>query len=173
MNKPIKRKKSPSKQKGNRWERELAKFLGDTLGGSFMRCPQSGAFVGGQNASRKEYLSNGQVKLVKGDIIPPDNLPKLVIEAKSYKAFSFNQLVTSGDCKQLDEWISQTLDCIDQGDVWFTIFKINNLGSYICFDQTLQQHFVLDNYSVYKNYIVTGFQTFLNSNKDAIISLCS
>lgn len=74
-----------SKNKGKSWERDICKFLGNTLGGSFIRVPNSGAFIGGSNASRKVMLSDGQVRQAKGDIVPPDELIKLNIEAKTIR----------------------------------------------------------------------------------------
>lgn len=167
-----KRKGSASKNKGNRWEREICSFLSETFGGSFIRVSNSGAFVGGSNASRKQFLSNGQVRNAKGDIVPPDTLPKMVIEAKNYKEFPFHQLMTPGDCKQLDGWIDQTLDCIDPGDVWFTIFKINNKGAYVCFDNRHIIDFQVGNHVRYKDYIVTEMKDFFTANKEKVEELC-
>lgn len=76
---------SSAKQKGNSWEREICKFLGETLGGNFQRVPNSGAYIGGKNVHRKASLEVGQARAAKGDIIPPDALPKLNLEAKNYK----------------------------------------------------------------------------------------
>jgi len=168
-----KKKGSPSKRKGSTWERAICKFLGDVIGGSFIRVPNSGAFIGRSNSVRKDYLSGGQIRAAKGDIIPPDNLPKLVIEAKSYKDFPFHQLMSPGNCKQIDEWISQTKDCIDDGDVWFLIIKINNKGSYICYENKLKDEFVIGNHVCYNDYIVTEMETFVKENKDTIIRLCT
>jgi hypothetical protein len=39
------------------------------------------------NAHRKQYLSEGQIKSFKGDIIPPDTWNKFNAEAKSYADF--------------------------------------------------------------------------------------
>lgn len=165
---------SKAKAKGNGWERDICKFLGKTLGGNFMRVPNSGAFTGGQNAFRRTSMSDTQVRNAKGDIIPPDHLTHLVIEAKNYKDFGFH-LLMSEECKQLDKWIEQTLDAVDQGDVWFTIFKINRKGSYIAFERKLvEKHkLVLANHCVYKDYIVCDFESFFTTNKDIILSICA
>lgn len=161
-----------NKNKGKSWERDICSELSRALDGSFMRVPNSGAAVGGLNAFRKNSMSNNQIHLAKGDIIPPDELPKMVIEAKSYKDFPFHQLLTNGDCKQLNVWIEQTLDCVDDNDVWFVIFKINNKSSYIVFENKYFNNFKLQNYVKYKNFIVTEFIPFLNENSDSIKTLC-
>ena len=43
---------SPQKTKGSGFEREIAKYLSDIYGESFIRAPGSGAYVGGKNQSR-------------------------------------------------------------------------------------------------------------------------
>lgn len=164
---------SKSKNKGNSWEREICKFLSDTFGGNFMRVPNSGAFTGGLNAHRRASMSDTQVRNAKGDIIPPDHLPKLVIEAKNYKDFAFHQLL-SPECKQLDTWIKQTLDTVDVGDVWFTIFKITRRGSYVAFDKKMveQHNFKLPNHCIYKTYVVCDMKDFFEINRTIILSIC-
>lgn len=162
-----------NKNKGKAWERDICDILSSNLGGSFTRVPNSGAYIGGFNNYRRNALSNTQIMLSKGDIIPPDNLSKMVIEAKSYKEFPFHQLITKGDCKQLDEWITQTLDCVEIDNIWFVIFKINNKSSYIVFKKEYNNIFKLENYCIYKDFIVTEFKPFVEQNVQEIIKLCS
>ena len=85
-----------SKIKGNAGERELCKLLSEIFLGSFVRVPNSGANVGGKNVHRRASLSTTQDRAFRGDIIPPDHLPKLIIESKSYKSFPFHQLLQPG-----------------------------------------------------------------------------
>ena len=166
---------SKSKSKGNTFEREICKFLGETLGGNFMRVPNSGAFQGGRNSFRKKTLSKTQDMSTKGDIIPPDNLSKLNIEAKNYANISFHQII-NGDCKQLDGWIEQTEIVAGSSDVSFTIFKITRKGSWIVFRETLKNNFDLSSYVVYnKNnnitYIITDYESFFINNKEKILEI--
>ena len=107
---------SPQKAKGSGFEREVAKFLTDTYGETFIRAPGSGAYVGGKNQSRKQFLHEGQIRSFKGDIVPGQSFPKLNAECKSYKEFPFH-LTLSGECKQLDAWLDQLLDVEDEGDL--------------------------------------------------------
>ena len=79
-----------SKTKGKSYERDIANLLSELYNESFTRVPHSGAFIGGQNFSRIEKLSENQTRGFKGDIIPPDNFPLLVIEAKNYGEFRWN-----------------------------------------------------------------------------------
>jgi Holliday junction resolvase len=47
---------SPQKQKGSSFEREVANFLSSIYGESFIRAPGSGAYVGGKNQERTQFL---------------------------------------------------------------------------------------------------------------------
>jgi hypothetical protein len=85
---------SPSKAKGNSFERRVADFLTDLYGEKFIRAPGSGAYVGGKNTHRKELLHEGQIRNFKGDIVPGQSFSKLNAECKSYKDFPFHQLYT-------------------------------------------------------------------------------
>lgn len=166
-----------AKSKGNSAERELAKFLMATFGGSFIRVPNSGAYVGGKNAFRREFLSDGQVRNAKGDIIPPGHMPRLVLESKFYADFAFHSLLTPGNVPQLDTWIKQTVECVDPGDLWFVAFKINRKGWFTCmsYDVAMQNNFKLENHCVYSDgknkYIVTELNQFFINNKDLILQL--
>jgi len=162
---------SKSKNKGKRGERELTTLMSELFGGSWVRVPNSGAAVGGSNAFRRQTLSETQVRSAKGDIIPPDHMPKIVLECKSYDNLRFHQLIQPDGCKQLDEWIYQTLDAVDENDVWFLTFKIDRLGWFICFSN--HSDFIVENHCIYKNYIVTDMMSFLTANKDVILRLCS
>lgn len=168
---------SKSKTKGSNGERELCKILSEELGGSFIRVPTSGAMIGGQNNFRAKAMSDTQVKIFRGDIIPPDHLPKIVIECKSYKDFRFHQLLQPGSCPILDEWIRQTVDIIKEEDKWFVMFKINLIGWYVAIPENSCDNYIFDNFGKYKspfgNVVITSLVNFLKSNKDEIIKKCS
>lgn len=169
---------SKAKAKGNSWEREICSFLGNTLGGNFQRVPNSGAYIGGKNVFRKTFMDAGQARAAKGDIIPPDALPKLNLEAKNYKDIAFHQII-NGECKQLNTWIEQTEEPADSDDLSFTIFKITRKGSWVAFRESLAHNFVLGSYVRYVKdektnpvaYIVTDHETFFTVNKAIIIAL--
>jgi hypothetical protein len=162
-----------SKRKGNSGELELCKKLKEIFGGSFIRVPNSGAFTGGKNAFRKELLSEGQNRNSKGDIIPPDFMPKLVLESKFYKDFRFHQLLQPGPCVQLDDWIGQSLDANDPGDVWFVCFKINLRGWYIAVPFETSSEYEFENHVHYTGehgkFIVTSALEFFAANRDVIL----
>ena len=91
-----------SKAKGNSWERDVANHLSTLYGETFIRVPHSGAYIGGKNQFRKQFLHEGQIRSFKGDIVPGQSFSRLNIECKNYGEFPFHQLFT-GDCKQLDK----------------------------------------------------------------------
>ncbi len=172
---------SKAKQKGNAWELAICKFLGETLGGNFQRVPNSGAYMGGKNSYRKEYLSDTQQRAAKGDIIPPDDLPKLNIEAKNYADIAFHQII-DGNCKQLDGWIDQTEEPADADDFSLTIFKITRKGSWVAFKTEFQDKVDLTglSYVIYRkafgtekacDYVIVSHEPFFTQNKGAVRKL--
>jgi hypothetical protein len=138
-----------SKIKGSNGERELCKLLTEIFSGNFARVPNSGAMVGGKNIHRRQVLSKVQDRAFRGDIIPPDHLPRLVIEAKSYKDFRFHQLLQPGPCLVLDKWIKQTIDVTDPGDQWFVAFKISMRGWYVAIPEDACGAYVFENHCLY------------------------
>lgn len=170
---------SPSKAKGNGWERECAKILSDIFGYHFERNKNgSGAFVGGSHASRKSYLSNTQLLSFMADILPPDEMTKICVECKFYKEFPFHHLLIDKEIPLLDGWIDQQLDIVDETNFWFVTFKINHAGSFIVIKKTLCDFIddKLKNHSIYHHksgeYIVTDFENFLKLYKNQIFEKC-
>lgn len=163
-----------SKVKGDSAERELVRILSSHLGGSFIRTPGSGSYVGGSNAVRKHVLSEGQVASRRGDITPPDHLPGLVIESKSYAEFRFHQLMTPGGCPQLDAWLAQTVAGASPGDLCLTCFKIVRRGWYVAVPE---HQWVLGNHARYQSadglVIITGLEGWLRDNAEMVLALAS
>jgi hypothetical protein len=169
---------SKGKTKGNGWEREVADFLSDLYGESFVRVPNSGAFIGGKNSHRKSNLSEQQIRGFKGDIIPGPSFPNLNLEAKFYKDFAFHQLY-SGSNKQLDGWIEQMRETCDETDVNILAMKFNRKGAYVAFeakwlpDLNKGPSFMWYHPKKYGPWVVTEFNSFWTINTEAIKALCS
>lgn len=158
--------------KGGGGERELCKILSESIGGSYERTKSSGAMIGGKNAWRKENLSVNQVRSYKGDIVPPDELPKLVVESKFYKDFKYHSFALNQSIPKLDEWIIDLeYDC-DPGDIGFICIKINFKGWMVIFHKDLFNKFVIHNHVCYNDYIGTSLLDFLHENKETLIQLC-
>lgn len=127
---------SKSKAKGNSWELDVAKFLTETYGETFLRVPSSGAFVGGKNSFRKSTLDQSQLQSKKGDIHPPQSWKHFNCECKSYADFPFHQLFYA-DVKILDSWIAQQHEVEDDGDLNIILIKISRKERWVVVPATL------------------------------------
>lgn len=157
-----------AKQKGNRGEKYFCDKFKKYIGGSFVRSRESGAYIGKTNAWRKETLSENQIRSMKGDIIPPDDLSKIVLECKWYKDFNWHVFAVGGSIKDLDTWISELeYDC-DPEDIGFLCVKVNRRGDFIAFKKELSHNFTYENYVYYKGYIITELDSFLSKNSEKI-----
>jgi hypothetical protein len=161
---------SASKNKGSSFEREIAKFLTDLYGESFIRAPGSGAYVGGKNQSRKEFLHEGQIRSFKGDIVPGQSFDKFNAECKSYADFPFHLLLT-GECKVLDGWIKQLMDVAETDDCSVLYMKFNRKGKFIAVQSKFT--WVADNFIHYNSettgeWIIMEFDHFFRLNKDLL-----
>ena len=169
---------SKSKNKGNTWERDVAKHLTSLYGETFIRAPGSGAYVGGTNTKRKEFLHEGQIRSFKGDIIPGQSFPKFNCECKSYADFPFHQLF-SGSCKQLDVWLDQLMDASDEGDFNILIMKFNRKGKYVAieFDQYYEHPLFVEYHMLYQykdiRWAIMDCDRFWELNKDMVALSCS
>lgn len=94
-----------SKKKGNRGENELAKMLCERFGeGSFKRTPSSGAYTGGINREKAEYLPWEAKITLASDIITPSNF-NFIIEHKFYQEVNFWNIFS--EKSQWLEWMEQ------------------------------------------------------------------
>ena len=164
---------SPSKNKGNSWERDVAADLTKRYGETFIRAPGSGAYTGGSNSHRREYLHEGQIRSFKGDIIPGQSFPKMNAECKSYGAFPFHQLL-QGESKQLESWLNQLMVAADPGDFNILICKIThkvkfvavqNQGAPLAFDNIPQWHYESTKSG---SWIICEYDLFWKANADAV-----
>ena len=154
---------SAAKQKGNAWERDVAKDLSETFNEKFIRVPNSGAYTGGANVFRIDQLTEQQKRMMDGDIMVPPCLSRYKIECKNYKAFDFHQLFNEN--KTLDKWIKQA----EFGLLWFLVIKVTRKGSFILFRKEISKHFSYKNYLSYKDkYVITDYKEFWQENADAI-----
>jgi len=169
---------SPSKSKGNSFERQVAQFLTKLYGESFIRAPGSGAYVGGSNQRRKEFLHEGQIRSFKGDIVPGQSFPKLNAECKSYKDFLFHHLF-QGSNKILESWIKQCMDVADKGDFNIIFMKFNRKGTFVAVEltDTTSNSLKFQNHISYKSE-THGLWAFMDHNKffelnaDTVKQLC-
>ena len=157
---------SAAKQKGNVWEREVAKDLSEVFDENFIRVPNSGAYTGGANFHRLDQLTESQKRMMNGDIMVPPCMSSFKIECKSYKTFDYHKCFT--DNKTLNKWIQQA----ESGDNWFLVIKITRKGSYILFPINLSHCFRFKNFLRYTDkYIITSYTDFWKNNADGIRKL--
>jgi len=166
---------SPSKAKGSSFERDVAAFLSKTYDEKFLRVPGSGAYIGGKNQARKQFLDEGQIRTFKGDIIPGQSFTRFNAECKSYKDFPFH-LVLTGDCKQLDTWLGQLMVVAEPEDCNILFMKFNRKGKYVVV-QT-KHTWVTDNFTYYSSpklgdWLIIEFDNFFRHNKDLLRSHAS
>jgi len=168
---------SPSKNKGNSFERQTADFLTNLYGEKFLRAPGSGAYIGGSNAKRKEFLHEGQIRTFKGDIIPGQSFSLMNAECKSYKEFPFHQLF-AGSVKLLDTWIEQCLDPADPEDFNIIFMKFNRKGTYVAAQiKKINTAFNYDKHFIYHgpnntSWLIMDNALFWHLNSEIVKELC-
>jgi hypothetical protein len=158
---------SKSKIKGSGFERDVAKYLTEKYGETFTRVPNSGAFIGGKNSHRKEFLHEGQIRASKGDLIPGQSFPRLNVECKNYGEFGFHLLFT--ESSQMERWLEQLMDVADTGDLNVLFFKANRVGKYIAVEAALPWYRDT-NHLVYSSdkhgeWLVYEFENFFSHNE--------
>lgn len=161
---------SPQKQKGSGFEREIAKYLTAKYEESFIRAPGSGAYVGGKNQKRTEFLHEGQIRSFKGDVVPGESFKKMNIECKFYADFPFH-LILTGDCKILDGWLGQLMDVADPDDVNILFMKFNRKGRYVCVQSKLtwvSDNFIYYTSKDYGDWTIFEFDSFFKLNTDIL-----
>jgi hypothetical protein len=161
---------SPSKNKGSSFERDVAKYLSDLYGESFIRAPGSGAYIGGKNQSRTQVLHEGQIRSFKGDIVPGQSFPKFNAECKSYADFPFHQ-VLSGHCKVLDSWIEQMMDVAEEDDLNILFMKFNRKGKFIVLQSKytwITDQFMYYTSTGFGDWVIIEFEHFFKHNKDLL-----
>ena len=164
-----------NKAKGNSAERELCSIFTELYGETFIRVPNSGAYAGGLNNFRAQYLSENQKQIMSNDIIPPQCFPNCALESKFYKDFEYHHLFRKEGNATLNGWIDQVEESgIDMEKAFPIIcFKINRKGWFCCcwkdkiadLDYSELQHCV---YHHNKTFIVFELETFLNKFKDEL-----
>jgi len=159
---------SKSKTKGSSFEREVAKFLSELYNESFIRAPGSGAYVGGKNQSRKQFLDEGQIRTFKGDIVPGQSFTKFNAECKNYADFPFHLMLT-GNCKIFDSWIEQLMAVAEEDDCNILFMKFTRKGRYIAVQSKFT--WITDYFTYYSSpkigdWIFIEFDHFFKHNKD-------
>ena len=120
-------------------------------------------------------LSDSQKLLLRGDVIVPDELSKLVIECKSRKDFPYHQLLNN--CEELNKWIEQVdCDLLSEDLVGLIVVKINRRTPFVCYSKNhIKLALVNPNkYILYsfkqRHFIIEEFtKEWLEKNKDSLL----
>lgn len=149
------KKKINSKNKGNSFERKMAKtfslrFAAHTgLSDGFRRNSDSGSFFGSTN--QKRIASHGTENANFGDLIIPETF-QYCLECKHYKAPPSLNAILRQDWKLLDDWIGQARqDADNAGKHWMVVVKFNNIDEFVVLPKlfgTLQSVFVYKGFPV-------------------------
>ncbi len=167
---------SRGKAKGNSWERELAGILKDIFNLPFQRVPNSGAFLGGSNASRRMGLDSKQSRIMTGDLIVPEELNHCSFECKFYKTFDYHLLFKEN--KQLESWVEQAVEGCNIDQIWFLCIKANRREPIVAFEYPLFFSNVTSiNYVRYRynkrNVYLADLKKFFNCAKEDILNISS
>lgn len=159
---------SRSKQKGNAFEREIAKILNtiyDTQ--EFTRTPSSGAIMGRSNFERNIGLRENVKQTLGSDLIVPEWF-KYSCERKSYKdSPNFSQIIKGND-RDLTQWLAEcTYDAHNFGLTPLLFFKTTRKGTYCALPLHFKPSLKISHYCVYNEYFIFGIDQFVE-NKDII-----
>lgn len=170
-----------SKNKGKAGERELADIMTKIFEEKFGRVFGSGAFMGGKNSHRRNNANSIQILASRGDLIPPESMPKLVVECKWHKSMSWHQFLQNKPIKILEQqntggWLQQCYNSVNEDEIWFLCMKFNNQGWFVLYEQQMAQKYGLssNNKMVWysevfqKWYEITGLVDFFQINKEKI-----
>ena len=165
---------SRGKAKGNSWERELAGILNKIFNLPFQRVPNSGAFLGGSNASRRMGLDSKQERLMTGDLIVPEELNHCSFECKFYKTFDYHLIFKEN--KKLEEWVTQAKQGCNINQIWFLCIKANRRDPIVVLDNVFFFDTISNlNFCSYKfedRFIyLTDLKKFFELAKDNILKL--
>lgn len=117
------------KQKGNRFEREIANLLSERFRAhtgietAFRRNPDSGSYFGGKNIARAD--THDTEWAIYGDLICPRKF-KFAVECKNYKAAPVLNAILTEKVSDWDNWIAQAKqDATASGKEMLLIVKYN------------------------------------------------
>lgn len=158
-----------SKQKGNNFERVVAKMFSDLYKDrygaevSFQRNISSGSIFGGSNHQRGMNTLQ-EMTIYAGDIITPNDF-LYTIECKHYAIpFSINAIIIQ-DSKQLDGWIEQvTQDCEVSGKEPMLVIKYDNIKPFVL----LKNGYGTPLFR-YKEWGAYNFENYIKENKDHMV----
>ena len=123
------KKTKNTKAKGNRGERDCKDILNKRFEGIavFSRTPMSGAYVGGANREKKDYLTEAQKEMMTSDIFCNSSKFKFSIEHKNYSKDKATIWEFFNEKSDLHSWYEQSeRDAKSIGKMPLLIVKYDN-----------------------------------------------
>lgn len=172
-----------SKTKGKTGERYFADKLSEASGKSFIRVPNSGAFVGQSNRDRLLALSRTQCLISLGDIICPEELKHYMIwECKNYKNIAWSKIKKGIIPSLLNKWIGEIKYDIESAIMYikhkpilgFLCFKITRQGNWIAYNIDINNAIKIISKPIYtvvfnnEEWHIEDFDIFINNNKSEL-----
>lgn len=159
-----------SKNKGNGFERKIAKVLSERFSAclgkenAFRRNIDSGSYFGGRNQSR--MATHDLEKAEFGDIVAPTHF-LFSVECKHYKAPPSFSAIVEQKCALLDGWIAKAKqDAANSGRKMCLIMKFNNVKETVLLEKLFGNLVAI---MTYKGYPIVALETFLAENDDHFI----
>ena len=160
-----------SKNKGNTFERKIAKVLSDRfssvlgIDNAFRRNIDSGSYFGGKNQTRME--SHDLEKAEFGDIVAPNSF-LFSIECKHYKKPPTFSAMVDQKCKMIDDWIAKAKqDAENSNREMCLIMKFNNVKETVLLEKTFG---TLVPVMLYQGYYIVTLESFLAQADDHFFS---
>jgi hypothetical protein len=150
------KKKINSKRKGNGSERDFVNLLNERFTPhKFIRTPQSGAIMGGQNFAKNSGLEQHIVEALSSDIIVP-KLFKMALEHKAYNQDSIRigHLLRDNETDDIKDWWKQVCtDASKSGKIPMLVVKLDNAERFCVFQYDVVKAHIskFNNLVIWKN----------------------
>ena len=150
---------SRSKNKGNKFERDIRDFLNETYNTEeFSRTPNSGAIMGRTNWGKNQGLSEDVKRTLGSDIITAEDF-RFAVECKHYGDKPNYAAIIKGPDSMLDHWLAETVyDAINLDLHPLLFFKTNRKGIHYALPDYFA--FTAKHYLVYGAFVISGIDTF-------------
>lgn len=159
-----------SKSKGKTGERFFADILSNVSGLSFLRVPNSGAFVGQSNRNKLQTLTRTQSIISLGDIICPEELKNYYIfECKNYGSnVDFHNMLLPSGSKNVLGWLNEMLYDVESAYMYLKSPK--PVIGFLCLKLTRKGAWIIGNTGIINNYNIPFPVLYFTHNINEILA---
>lgn len=157
-----------SKQKGNRFERDIANMLSERFSEytgkpqSFRRNADSGSFWGGKNKDRKE--THDTQFAIYGDLVCPSEF-RFTVECKNYKTAPLLSSIIVGKVGEWDTWLAQAKQDAEQcARDYILIIKYNRTEIFCLLDKNILNNTCIEPVLCYNSTVGVKLDSLLKLN---------